>query len=146
MSTIHGFQKWNFWSSLDNDMFEGVLYHFGCWMSANHFNDILAALCFTNITPPTFNDKLHKVWQLINKGNNYMANRFVPSWVSCLDKSMVPWMSKWTCPGWMVVPRKPHPYGNEYHSLCCGDLGIMYRIELVEGKDCPKDLGEKSTT
>jgi hypothetical protein len=39
----------------------------------------------------------------------------------------------------MFVPQKPHPMGNEYHSICCGLSGIMYAIELVEGKDHPKE-------
>ena len=39
-----------------------------------------------------------------------------------------------------AVPRKPHPMGNEYHSICCGLSGIMFAIELVEGKDSPKEL------
>jgi hypothetical protein len=39
----------------------------------------------------------------------------------------------------MFVPRKPHPMGNEYHSICCGESGIMYAIELVEGKDEPRE-------
>ena len=43
----------------------------------------------------------------------------------------------------MFVPRKPHPMGNEYHSVCCGVSGIMYAIELVEGKDRPKELPPK---
>ena len=45
-----------------------------------------------------------------------------------------------TCPGWMVVPRKPHPFGNEWHTICCGITGIMFYLELVEGKDCPPEL------
>jgi hypothetical protein len=32
------------------------------------------------------------------------------------------WLNKY-CPGFMVVPRKPHPYGNEYHSITDGDKG-----------------------
>ncbi len=40
----------------------------------------------------------------------------------------------------MSLPRKPHPFGNEYHSIADGDKGrfIMWRICLVEGKDRPK--------
>ncbi|KAL3802284.1 hypothetical protein ACHAWO_002132 [Cyclotella atomus] len=40
----------------------------------------------------------------------------------------------------MVVPRKPHEKGNEYHTICDGDEGrpILWRMELVEGKDRPK--------
>ena len=37
----------------------------------------------------------------------------------------------------MFVPRKPWPFGNEYHSICCSLLGNMYVIEIVEGKDTP---------
>ena len=29
--------------------------------------------------------------------------------------------------------------GNEYHAICCLLSEIMYRIELIEGKDAPKD-------
>jgi hypothetical protein len=64
-----------------------------------------------------------------------MTEKFLPSWVSCLDESMSAWISRWTCPGWVFYPQKPHPFGNEYHSICCGDSGIMYQIELVEGQD-----------
>ena len=44
------------------------------------------------------------------------------------------WFNRWTCPGWMFVPRKPHPFGNEYHTLCDGMWGVLYHLELVEGK------------
>ena len=42
----------------------------------------------------------------------------------------------------MCVPRKPHPFGNEYHSIADGDGGksIMWRVKIQEGKDRPKDL------
>jgi hypothetical protein len=40
----------------------------------------------------------------------------------------------------MTLPWKPHPFGNEYHSIADGDDGhfIMWRVKLVEGKDRPK--------
>ena len=37
----------------------------------------------------------------------------------------------------MYVPRKPWPFGNEYHTVGCGVCGIMCGLELVEGKDFP---------
>ena len=42
----------------------------------------------------------------------------------------------------MVVPRKPHPVGNEYHSIADGDDGkpIMWRVRLQESKDRPKKV------
>ncbi len=53
-------------------------------------------------------------------------------------------MSSWLnqhCPGFMYVPHKPNPSGNEYHSIADGDQGkpIMWRVKLQEGKDRPKD-------
>ena len=51
---------------------------------------------------------------MVDEWNKNMAQQFTPSWVSCLDESMSPWTNKYRCPGWMFVPRKPHPFGNEY--------------------------------
>jgi len=62
---------------------------------------------------------------------------FVCGYLACLDESMSPWTNRWTCPGWTFVPRKPHPFGNEYHSIYCSLCGIMFAILLVEGKDAP---------
>ena len=60
--------------------------------------------------------------------------------VCCLDESMSIWTNRWTCPGWVFCPRKPHPFGNEYHTICCALSGILFRLELVEGRDRPKEL------
>eukprot|EP00957_Ditylum_brightwellii_P029111 2200272-Ditylum_brightwellii.AAC.1 len=68
-----------------------------------------------------------------------MDKHFSPSWVSCLDESMMFWVSKYTCPGIIVVPRKPWPFGNEWHSIACGNRKIIHPLELVEGKDKPKE-------
>ena len=76
---------------------------------------------------------------MVQEWNENMTEIFTPSWVSCLDESMSIWFNKWTCPGWMFVPRKLHPFGNEYHSVCCGETSIMWGIELVEGKDSPRE-------
>lgn len=76
--------------------------------------------------------------------NDWYMEHYVPSWLSCLDESMVDWLNKY-CPGWMFVARKPHPFGNEYHTIADGDAGhpILYRVELREGKDRPPELGPK---
>jgi hypothetical protein len=74
-----------------------------------------------------------------------MAEKFTPSWVSCLDESMSIWFNKWTCPGWVFCPRKPHPFGNEWHTICCGESGILHAIELVEGKDHPREIPDPPT-
>ena len=75
-----------------------------------------------------------------------MSSSFGPGWVLCLDESMSPWTNKYTFPGHMCVPREPRPLGNEYHSTYCCISGFMYAVELVEGKDRPRQkLTEKFT-
>jgi len=79
---------------------------------------------------------------MIDAFSDHYANEYAPSWLSCLDESMNSWLDKF-CLGFMSVPRKPHPLGNEYHLIADGDDGkaIMWRIKLQEGKDRPKDAG-----
>jgi hypothetical protein len=38
----------------------------------------------------------------------------------------------------MFVIQKPWPFGNEYHSICCGQSGVMFGVEIVEGKNTPR--------
>ena len=64
----------------------------------------------------------------------------MPSWVSCLDESMSIWYNKWICPGWVFCPCKLHPFGNEYHTIAYGVSGIMYDLEIIEGKDHPREI------
>ena len=40
----------------------------------------------------------------------------------------------------MFVPREPWPFGNEYHTVCCSLSGILWQMELVEGKDSPSEI------
>ena len=42
----------------------------------------------------------------------------------------------------MIVPKKTQPFGNEFHSICCCTCGVIFRVEMVEGKDRPKELGK----
>ena len=70
-----------------------------------------------------------------------MKDNFIPGYMNCLDESMNMWTNKVTCPGFMFVPHKPWPFGNENHTVCCCSSGIMWGIDLVEGKDRPQQLG-----
>ena len=119
----------------------GALFRVNDVMTWNRFNAITKALTYTDSDPPTYKDKFHGVRKMLTAFNDHMKSIFLAGWVSCLDESMSIWTTKWTCPGWMFVPRKPHPKGNEYHSICCSLSGIMYGIELVEGKDRPSQRG-----
>ena len=39
--------------------------------------------------------------------------------------------------------RKPHPFGNERHTISCALTTILWRAQIVEGKDRPAQLGDK---
>ena len=43
----------------------------------------------------------------------------------------------------MFVPRKPWPFGNEYHDAGCAESDIIWLLDLCEGKDRPTNLGPK---
>ena len=109
-------------------------------MTRHRFDLILDNLQLTTRKPPSsnVNDKFWEVRELIDEFNKNMAEQFSPSWVTCLDKSMSIWFSRYTCPGWTFVPQKPHPFGNEYHTIACALTNIIFAIEIVEGKDRPR--------
>ncbi len=85
-------------------------------------------------------DRFFAIWQLQDCFNNHYKEHYSPSWLSCLDESMSPWTNKY-CPGYMYVPRKPHPFGNEYHTIADENQGkaIMWRAKVQEGNDKPMD-------
>jgi hypothetical protein len=138
MATVQvGCDRRSWFEDTEPSEFEGAPFRLQKYMSRSRFESILSALRYTSEPPPAYKDKFHQVRQMLKAWNDNMFDVFTPSWVSCLDESMSPWTSRWTCPGWMYVPRKPHPMGNEYHTICCGVSGIMFNLELVEGKDKP---------
>ncbi len=49
-------------------------------------------------------------------------------------------MNRYTCPGWVFCPRKPHPFGNEYHTICCAESGILFDFKIVKGNDHPREM------
>ena len=42
-----------------------------------------------------------------------------------------------TCPWFFFCPRKPHPKGNEYQTICCGESGITHGWDIVDVRDHP---------
>ena len=141
MGTIVGPQRREFWATSPIDAFHGVPLHLGIWMTRTRFEAILSALTFTDIASPTFIDKFWEVGQMVAVWGMNMKDNFIPGYMNCLDESMSVWTNKFTCPGFMFVPHKPWPFGNEYHTICCCSLGIMWGIDLVEGKNRPQQLG-----
>ena len=143
ISTCSGFAHKDFWDIHPHDEKTNPCpYRLGSLMSKKRFDAITRELRFTDCNKPTFLDRIWEVRQMIDEWNDNMKKIFVPSWIMCLDESLLIWFSMFTCPGWVFCPRKLHPVGNEYHSMCCGLSGVMVAIELVEGKDRPRELGQ----
>ena len=133
----------DWWSTKTISMHEGAPFRLNEWMSRSRFEEILRYLQYTNMPLPSFNDPYFHRRQMEEAWNKNMCDIFDPSWVSVLDESMQIWFNRWTCPGWMYVARKPHPFGNELHTIACALSGILFFAEMVEGKDRPRQLGKK---
>lgn len=75
--------------------------------------------------------EVRHMWESFRKHFNAAIT---PSWLLCLDESMVGWQGK-GMPGFMVVLRKLTPLGLEIHTLCDALSGILINYEVYEGKD-----------
>ncbi len=139
MVTVSSFSWTDYWSKQNfNKKTNPCPFHFSPLMSKCRFDAITQELHFTSSHSPNYIDWIWEVCQMINEWNKNMAS--VLSWILCLNKSMSIWNSMFTCPGWVFCPRKPHPFGNKYHTVCCTKSVVLTHIELVEGKDCQKEL------
>ena len=128
------------WSTKAVDMFEGAPFCLNEYMTKARFREIMESIRYTSKEAPLlFVDRFHEISEMIDAFNDHYSSEYKPLWLNCIDKSMNSWLNKF-CPGFMSLPRKPHPFGNEYHSIADGDGGrpIMWRVQIVEGKDQPK--------
>ena len=80
--------------------------------------------------------------QMVEAWDLNMSEEFNPSCINVLDKSMMDLFNKYA-PIFMCVGRKPHPFGNERHAICCGLMSILLRSQIVEGKDHPQQICQK---
>ena len=82
----------------------------------------------------SYKDKFYEVLHMIVARKIHMQNVFISSWISCSDESLSMCMNKLTCPGFVFWTHKAHTKGNGYHTICCGESGIIYVLEKVEEK------------
>ena len=50
-------------------------------------------------------------------------------------------MNKTTWPDFVLCPCKIHPKGNEYHTICCDESGIIYAWGIDEVRGSPITTG-----
>eukprot|EP00977_Amphora_coffeiformis_P000513 scaffold130_cov151-Amphora_coffeaeformis.AAC.2 len=140
MATTHFNNRRDFWANTIPSQFEGAPFRLGMYMARDRYEAIMKTLMYTDKQSPAYQDKFWEIREIVAAWNAHVGSTFKPSWVSCLDESMSKWLNKYSCPGFIVCPRKPWPFGNEWHSICCGESQIMWQIELVEGKDRPPEM------
>ena len=143
MSTVDGSDRRSFWSMKEPNKFDGAPFQLNEYMSRKRFEEILGAITYTTNNPPAMLDRFWEVRGLIDPWNSNMEENFIPSWMNTIDESMSKWVNEYTCPGFMCVPRKPWKFGNEYHNAGCAMSDIIWHVDLREGKDRPRHLGEK---
>ena len=143
ISTVDGTDRRSFWSTKEVDPFEGAPFRGTSFISRRRFENILINLGYTKNAPPPFRDCFWEVREMLSLWNQNMGTQFSSAWINCIDESMSKWVNEYTCPGFMYVPRKPWPFGNEYHDAGCADSDIIWAIDLREGKDRPANLGNK---
>ena len=141
-----GWSRHDYWKTTgQEDPFDGPMMRMNEFMSRDRFDNILNALTFTDQKPPSYNDKFWEVRQLIDAWNKNMDITYRSSSFVCVDESMSKWVNMWTCPGFILCPRKPWEAGNEYHDIADKEPNIIFRLELKEGeKDkCPQQEKKK---
>ena len=65
-----------------------------------------------------------------NNGTLTWMKSSIQSWINVLDEIMMEWFNKYAH-GFMCVGRKPDPFGNERHTICCGFTRILWRVQIV---------------
>ena len=107
---------------------------YGNFMSRALFDKILSVFVLDMYEVDEANpDPFRPIRKFADAVQNKWRRSLTPSWFIVLDESMIPWLGK-GMPGWMHVPRKPHPFGQELKNACDGETGIMINFEIYEGK------------
>ena len=141
MASHSTYTREEFWSTLREKtaMFNPPF--FGIHMTKNRFNCLMGCLEIADPddAPTEFQDSTWKARALQQAFNDNMRRMFTPGTFVCLDESMVVWTND-SGPAFMYVQRKPHPFGNEYHTIACRDTKVVFHMELVEGRQRPSSL------
>ena len=91
----------------------------------------LITQCLQLSSSPSDDDCLDNVLPLIEAFNRNMRAQYVPSFLVCVDESMVQWTNPSTIPNFVYIPRKPTPMGQEFHTLADGTTKVIFAMEAV---------------
>ena len=106
-------------------------YYLGAYMTYNKFDEITRAF-----TLPTYEDAAgdphFRVRRFVDSLNERWRKVFEPGSIVTADESMIPWTGR-GMPGFMKVPRKPHPFGAELKTVACAFTKVLFRMDIQEG-------------
>ena len=71
-----------------------------------------------------------------------MTYDFKPSCINVLDEIKMERYNNFS-PGFMCAGQKPHTFGNERHTICCGLTSIFWSAQIFKGMDRPAQLDPK---
>ena len=94
------------WSSEPVSKFSGAPFRLTEYMSGRRFEQIVAALRYTNrepADPEDYVDRFHGMRQLMDAWNGHYDEEYSPAWLNCLDESMNAFFDA-LCPGFICVP------------------------------------------
>ena len=109
------------------------------FMSGNRFKKISSSLRFSDGAPSVPN-KFHEEMPKDKAWNENMQASYRPGTDLTPDESMMRWLHRMACPGWVCCPRKPWEFGRERHTVA-DKARVIIAFETVMGKDTP--IGHK---
>ena len=118
----------DWWSVTPPVMHRGAPFHLNKYMSYHRFDEILAPLRYTN-RQVQYEDGFFHMRQMEEAQNKKFLDEFNPSWINVLEEIMMEWYIKFA-PGSMSFGRKPHPFGNDHYTICCGLTSIFCRSPM----------------
>ena len=109
----------------------------GRLMSRKRFEELVDCICFAGSVSSEDTDRWADVTGFIEAINNHRHSFFTPAERICVDESISRWyglggdyLKDKGLPHYVALERKPEN-GCEFKSACCGESGIMLRVELT---------------
>lgn len=104
-------------------------------MSRRRFEAIASALRLTDSPRPAYRDRFFDLRGIIEDFNEHMAGLYSPSGTVCLDAGS-------TFDDRQFAPRMPSSVDAAYATMCDAATCIIFRIELMERRGRPPQLGK----
>ena len=137
MSCYPGHTVAEWFTSKPPGMLAAAPYSLRRFMSQRRFKKITRCISFSRSqsqggSANYFREEIpaEKAW------NDHMDACYEPGGSVTPDESMMKWLHRLTCPGWMCCPRKPWCFGRERHTVADSNR-VIFRYETQMGRARP---------